>query len=96
MDYRERGSHAVYLAHGNSKGEEEEEIDKNNERVVRNLEEKNVSTKGKSPKQDLTSAKDLTIERHRIKSGIVCVYFYLLKSLKHFLNTQKININVVQ
>ena len=26
------------------------------------MEERNVGTKGKSPKQDLTSAKDLTIE----------------------------------
>ena len=31
-------------------------------RVVTNLEERNVGTKGKSPKQGLTSAKDLTIE----------------------------------
>ena len=29
-------------------------------RVVRNLEEKNVGTKGNSPKQDLTSARDIT------------------------------------
>ena len=35
---------------------------KNNARVVRNLEERNVGTKGKSPKQGLTSANDLTIE----------------------------------
>ena len=35
---------------------------KNNARVVRNLEERNVGTKGKSPKQNLASAKDLTIE----------------------------------
>ena len=34
----------------------------NNARVVRNLEERNVGTKEKSPKQGLTSAKDLTIE----------------------------------
>ena len=34
----------------------------NNARVVRNLEERNVGTKGKSPKQSLTSAKDLTTE----------------------------------
>ena len=39
-----------------------EETDKNNARVVRNMEEKNVGTKEKSPKQALTSAKDLTIE----------------------------------
>ena len=42
---------------------QEEETDKNNsKKVVRNLEERNVGMKGKSPKQDLTSAKDLTIE----------------------------------
>ena len=35
---------------------------KNNARVVGNLEERNVGMKGKSPKQDITSAKDLTIE----------------------------------
>ena len=32
---------------------------KNNARVVRNLEERNVGTKGKCPKQGLSSAKDL-------------------------------------
>ena len=50
------------LAHGNSKGKQEEETDKNNAIVVRKLEERNVGTKGKSTKQDLTSAEDLTIE----------------------------------
>ena len=36
---------------------------KNNAKsVVRNQEEKNVGTNEKNPKQDLTSAKDLTIE----------------------------------
>ena len=35
---------------------------KNNSKIVRNLEETNVGTKGKSPKQDLNSAKDLTME----------------------------------
>ena len=30
--------------------------------IVRNMEEKNVGTKGKSPEQDLTSAKDQTIK----------------------------------
>ena len=30
--------------------------------MARNLEERNAGTKGKNPKQDLTSAKDLTIE----------------------------------
>ena len=41
---------------------QEEETDKNNARVVRNLEERSVGTKEKSSKQDLISAKDLTIE----------------------------------
>ena len=30
--------------------------------IVRNMEERNVGTKGKSPKQGLTSAEDLTID----------------------------------
>ena len=34
----------------------------NSKRGVKNLEEKNVGTKGKSPKQGLTKATDLTIE----------------------------------
>ena len=56
-------THTVYLAHGNSNGEARgRSIHKNNARVVINLEERNVGTKRKSPKQDLTSAKDLTIE----------------------------------
>ena len=41
---------------------QEEETDKNNARVVRNLEERNVGTKRKNVKQGLTSANDLTIE----------------------------------
>ena len=56
-------SHTVYLAHGNSKGEARgRNRHKNNARVVRNLEERNVGTKGKSPKQGLISAMDLPIE----------------------------------
>ena len=39
----------------------------NSKAVVRHLEERNVGTKGKSPKQDLASAKDLTI-------GPKCIY----------------------
>ena len=69
MNYRERGSHTrgVYLTQYTSRMEtarvkQEEETDKNNARVVRNLEERNVDTKGKSPKQGLINAKDLTIE----------------------------------
>ena len=43
---------------GTVRVKQEEEADKNNVRVI-NLEERNVGTKGKSPKQNLTSAKDL-------------------------------------
>ena len=67
MDYiSDRGSHArgVYPAQytsriGTARMKQEEETDKNNARVVRNMGERNVGTKGKCPKQDLTSAKDL-------------------------------------
>ena len=70
MDYRERGSHArgVYPTQHTSRmgrarvKQEEKNRHKNNARVVGNLEERNVGTNGKSHKQDLTSAKDLTIE----------------------------------
>ena len=54
-----------YSAHGNSKGEARARNRHNLEkckRVVRNLEERNVGTKGKSFKQGLISAKDLTME----------------------------------
>ena len=46
MDNREQGSHArVYIAHRNSKAEARgRNRHKNNERVVRNLEERNVGT----------------------------------------------------
>ena len=50
------------LAHGNSKGEargKNRHKNKNNAKVVRNLKERNVRSKGKSPKQDLTSANDI-------------------------------------
>ena len=48
---------------GNSKGETRgRNRHKNNARVKRNLEERNVGTKRKNPKQGLISAKDLTIE----------------------------------
>ena len=55
MDYRERGSHAEYLAHGNSKDEARGRNRHKNEskRGVRNLEERNVGTK-RSRKQGLT------------------------------------------
>ena len=51
-----------YLAHGNSKGEEIKRSRHKSDRVVRNLEKRNVGTKGKSPKQGLTNTKDLAIE----------------------------------
>ena len=56
--------HTGTFAHGNRKGEAKgrNRHKKNSKRVVRNLEGKNVGTKGKNPKQDLTSAEDLTIE----------------------------------
>ena len=46
-------SHTVYIAHENSNGEaKERNIHKmNSKRVVRNLDERNVGTKGKNPKQ---------------------------------------------
>ena len=55
---------AEYLTHGNSKSEARgiSRHMSNSKRVVRNMEERNVGTKGKSPKRDLTSAKDLPIE----------------------------------
>ena len=62
MDYSERGSHArgVYPTQdtsrmGKARVKEEEEAD--TRIIVRNLEERNVGTKGKSPKQGLTSAR---------------------------------------
>ena len=71
MVYREREipctvclSQTGYLAHGNNKGEAigRNRHKSNCKREVRNLEERNVGTKGKSPKQGLASANDLTIE----------------------------------
>ena len=71
MDCRERRSHAQecashtgYLARGNSKDEErgKNRHKNNSKRVVRNLKERNVGTKGKSPTQVLTSAENLTME----------------------------------
>ena len=57
MDYRELRSHArgVYPTQYTSRMEtvrvkQEEERDTNNARVLRNLEERNVGTKGKIPK----------------------------------------------
>ena len=64
MDYREQGSHArgVYATQytsrkGTVRVKQEEEANKNNVRVVRNPEERNVGTKGKNPEQDLTSVR---------------------------------------
>ena len=46
-------SHTVYLAHGNKKGEARgtSRHKRNNNRVVRNLEERNVGMKEKVPKK---------------------------------------------
>ena len=72
MEYRERESHARGVrptqytsCMGTARVKQEEETDRNNARVARNLEERNVGTKGKSTKQDLNSTKDLTIEPPR-------------------------------
>ena len=63
MDYREWKSHTRYLTYGKDKKETRgRSKHKNNARVVGNLGERNVGTKGKSHNQDLNSAKDLTIE----------------------------------
>ena len=71
MNYRERGSYArdvhstQYTSRlGTARVKQEEETDTRvmQQSIVRNMEERNVGTKGKSPKQDLTSAKYLTIE----------------------------------
>ena len=48
--------HEVCIPHSSSRHKN------NSNKVVRNLEERNVGTKGKSPKQDLISAKDITIQ----------------------------------
>ena len=56
-------SHTGYLAHGNSKDEIRGRSRHKNHshRVVRNMEERNVGTKG-GLKQDIISAEDLAIE----------------------------------
>ena len=59
-----------YLAHENSNGEirGRSRNEDHSKRVVRNLEEKNVGTiRGESPKQGLTSAKDLIIELPEVR-----------------------------
>ena len=69
-EYRVRGSHTrgVYPTQDTScmrtaRVKQEEREDRNNSmRVVRNLEEKNIGTKRKNPKQGRTSANGLTIE----------------------------------
>ena len=70
MDYRERGSQARGVYHtqdtsrmGTVRVKQQGSRHKNNsKRVVINLEERDVDTKGKSPKQSLTSAEVLNIE----------------------------------
>ena len=68
----ERGSHArgvyptQYISHMERARKDEirgrSGLKNHSNRVVRNLEERNAGTKEKSPKQGLTSAKDLTME----------------------------------
>ena len=53
-----RGSHTVYLEHGNSKGVARGRRQKSTTKYGREHEH----YKGKSPKKDLTSAKDLPME----------------------------------
>ena len=70
IDHKERGSHARgasntgYLAYENSKGDTRgrHRYQTNSKGVVRNMKERYVGTKGNSPKQGLTSAKDLTVQ----------------------------------
>ena len=60
-------SHTGYLAHGNNMGgaKRRSRHNRNSKRVVRNPDERNVGTKGKSPKLGLISAKALTIQLPR-------------------------------
>ena len=67
--------HTVYLAHGNSNGEIRERSRHQTESkiVVRNLEERNVGTKEKSPRQGPTSAIDLLLSLYtRLKAVFSC------------------------
>ena len=59
---RSYATHTGFLAHGNSKGDTRGRSKPQNsiKRAVRNLEERNVVTKGKSNKEGLTSAEVLT------------------------------------
>ena len=62
---------SLYLEDGNSKGKARgRNRHKNNARVVRNPKERNVGTKEKGPKRDLTSAKDQYVYIHHIISYI--------------------------
>ena len=56
-------SHTGYLTHGNSKGEAIGicRHKDNSKRVIRNIEERNVGTSIKYPKQGLIASDDLTI-----------------------------------
>ena len=92
MDYRERGSHArgVYLTQdtsrmGTARVKQEQEAD--TRIIVWKMEERKVDTKGNSPKQDLTSAKDLTIELpegrdspHPVNMKSHLIFFYHWKT----------------
>ena len=76
--------HKGHLAHGNSKGgaRERNRHKNNSKRVVRNLKERNVSTKGKSPKQGLTCAKHPTIELPTVRE---CPHHRRVTRLAHSL-----------
>ena len=56
--------HTGYLAHGSSHGNASGRGRhmRGSNKVVRNLEERNVGTKEKNPKHGLISAKDLTMQ----------------------------------
>ena len=87
MNYRERGSHArgVYPIQYTSSMRtvrvelKEERHNNNSKRVGRNLDKRNLGMKGRSPKQGLTNAKDLTndlsegvcdnVSRNMVRSG---------------------------
>ena len=53
--------HEVNIAHRRAEARGRSSYQNNYERVVKNLEERNVDTKWKSSKQGLASAEDLTI-----------------------------------
>ena len=63
--------HRISRAHGNSKGEVRRGIrhKNNSNRGLRNLEGRNVGTKGKSPKQGLTYNINFTSKYYKLEKG---------------------------